>query len=191
MPNEEHSLATYVSDMLAVERHIQKPFSVQAKDDDFAKYANARALVTRLDKLAERHADALKSALDTLGGHEASAVKSAVTDVLGGVAGVIDKIRKTKVSKSLRDDYTALSLCTVSYTMLATTALSYGDARVASLAQQHLGDYTKAVMDISDAIPEVVVQELADLGLSVQQSAADEGRKIARNAWAPDAVSAL
>lgn len=37
MGDNQHSLATYVSDMLAVERHIQTPFQTQRNDGDFSE----------------------------------------------------------------------------------------------------------------------------------------------------------
>ena len=183
MANEQHSLATYVSDMLALERHIRVPFDTQQNDGDFKDYADAYALVSRLAALCDTHVDQLKSTLDRLGGQEASPIKSAVVEVEGAVAGAIDKLRKTKVSKSLRDDYTALALCCVSYSMLVTTANSMGDEQVASLAQRLLQDYAQAVLEIGDAIPAVVVQELRATGLDVETSVIEPSRTQIREAW--------
>ena len=183
MADEQHSLATYVSDMLALERHIEKPFHTQMDDGDFNDYTNAKALVIRLDQMAHRHCDALERALDRLGGHEASPIKSAVTGFEGLVAGAIDKMRKTKVSKALRDDYTALALCTAGYTMLLSTANGLGDTMVAQLAEQHLRDYAGMVMDIGQALPQVVLQELRDTGLTVDTTTATQSQQIARQAW--------
>jgi len=107
MANERHSLATYVSDMLALERHIRVPFETQANDGEFAGYPEAKRIVDRLVATADAHITFLDDALTQLGGHEASPIKSAVVGVEGFFAGAIDKMRKTKVSKALRDDYTA------------------------------------------------------------------------------------
>ena len=183
MDQNQHSLATYVSDMLALERHVHHPFETQAKDEDFAKFGPAQALVTQLMHTSRSHIEGLEESLKVLGGHEASPVKSAVTNIEGFFAGAIDKIRKTKVSKSLRDDYTALSLCTAGYTMLTATANAMGDSGVATLAERHLRDYAQLVMDISQALPRVVVEELQQIGLDVQTSTIEQSRKIVTSMW--------
>ena len=183
MTDQQHSLATYVSDMLALEEHIRIPFSAQNEDKDFAQYANAGPLVMRLSALCDTHVQALKSCLDTLGGHEASPAKTAVTNIEGWFASAIDKMRKTKVAKALRDDYTALALCTVSYSMLLATANAYGDSRVAQLAERHLTEYAQAVMEIGDAMPDIVVQDLRAIGMQADASTIDPSRERISAAW--------
>ncbi|MDP9018604.1 MAG: hypothetical protein M3N19_09820, partial [Candidatus Eremiobacteraeota bacterium] len=115
--------------------------------------------------------------------HEASPVKSAVLTIEGFFAGAIDKMRKTKVSKALRDDYTALALCTAGYTMLTATANAMGDAQVASLAERHLHDYAQLVMDIAEALPPVVVQELQVTGLHVETGTIPQSVEVTQRAW--------
>jgi ferritin-like metal-binding protein YciE len=180
---EEHSITTYVSDMLALERHIRVPFNTQEKDDDLAKYPDARHLVTRLVALADNHIEQLDSCLDSLGGHEASGVKSAVTQFEGAVAGAIDKMRKTKISKALRDDYTALSLCAAGYTALLATANALGEQRVATLAESLLQDYTTTIIEIGSTLPGIVVLELRDTGLNVDESTIETTREQLLNTW--------
>lgn len=183
MGNDQHSLATYVSDMLAVERHIRIPFDTQRDDKDVQEYTDASEVVNRLAALSDTHIDALKAQLDRLGGHEASPIKSAVTQVEGVVAGAIDKIRKTKVSKALRDDYTALALCTISYSELLTTANGMHDPDVAQLAERHLADYANTIMEIGECIPGVVIRELQATGLDVDSAVIDRSRQTISQAW--------
>ncbi len=189
MGDNQHSLATYVSDMLAVERHIQTPFQTQRNDGDFSEYAEARALLGRLCDTTQRHIDELKQCLDDLGGHEASPIKSAVLRIEGFFAGAIDKVRKTKVSKGLRDDYTALALCTAGYTMLAATANAMGESQVATLAQRLLRDYAQCVMEVGNALPGVVVKELEDTGLAVDRGSIEQSRRFTQEAWKPQDAS--
>ena len=184
MADEQHSLKTYVSDMLALERHVHVPFGKQSTDDDFTQYADAKALVAELTSQSDRHIAALENCLERLGGHEASPVKSAVATVEGFFAGAIDSVRKTKVSKSLRDDYTALALCAAGYTMLQTTAIAMQNDDVASLAEQHLKDYAASVMQIGTSLPDVVLQELRADGMSIDMSVAQAARSAAEQAWA-------
>ncbi len=183
MANEQHSLATYVSDMLALERHIRIPFDTQRNDGDFKEFGDAYQLATRISALCDTHIDGLKQTLQDLGGHEASPIKSAVTEIEGAVAGAIDKVRKTKVSKALRDDYTALSLCCVSYSALLSTANAMGNAEVSELAQRFLQDYAQSVMEIGEAMPSVVVQELRAIDLDVDSATIESSRRQITDAW--------
>jgi len=190
MSDERHSMQTYVSDMLALERHVRVPFETQAKDDDFLKYGDASGVVQRLLGVSQRHIDDLDRCLETLGGHAASPAKSAVSQIEGFFAGAIDQMRKTKVSKALRDDYTAVALCTAGYTMLETTALGLGDAEVAALAHRHLADYAQCVMDVGRVLPEVVLTELRDIGVAVDSTAAATAQQSAERAWRESGESA-
>lgn len=183
MGNDQHSLATYVSDMLAVERHIRIPFDTQRGDKDVQEYTDAAEVVNRLVALSDMHIDALKAQLERLGGHEASPIKSAVTQFEGVVAGAIDKVRKTKVSKALRDDYTALALCTISYAELLTTANGMHDPDVAHVAERHLSDYASTIMEIGECIPGIVLRELQVTGLDVDTLVVDRCRQTISQAW--------
>ncbi|MDP9111592.1 MAG: hypothetical protein M3M96_08170, partial [Candidatus Eremiobacteraeota bacterium] len=110
-------------------------------------------------------------------------LKSAVVEVEGMVAGAIDKMRKTKVTKALRDDYTALALCCAGYSALLTTANGLGELRVSSLAQRMLGDYSQMIMEIGEALPAVVVQELRATGLDIDTATAETSRSQINQAW--------
>lgn len=185
MADIEHSLQTYVSDMLALEEHIRVPFETQLRDGDLPKYPSADALIRRLSDLSNTHIAAMKSALDALGGHEAHPVKSAVVNVEGWFASAIDKVRKTKIAKALRDDYTALSLCTVSYSMLLSTANAYGEPAVMQLAERHLRDYAQILMEIALAMPDIVVQDLQETGVPTNAATTNDSRRRIQDAWRP------
>jgi ferritin-like metal-binding protein YciE len=181
--NERHSIQTYVSDMLALERHIAQPLQRQLDMGDTAKYGEAITVVSTLKGLTGSHITALEQCLEQLGGHEASPVKSAWSGLLGIGAAAVDSVRKTKVSKNLRDDYTALNLAAISYTMLYTTAIGLGDSMVADLAQRHLADYARLVMQIMQIIPDVVLRELADDGERVVTNAGETIRQTRNEIW--------
>jgi ferritin-like metal-binding protein YciE len=181
--NERHSIQTYVSDMLALERHIAQPLKRQIDLAGTKKDAAALTCVSTIESLNETHIAALDQCLQGLGGHEASAVKSAWSSLLGVGAAAIDSVRKTNLSKNLRDDYTALNLAAISYTMLYTTAVGLGDTTVADLAKRHLADYAKIIMQINQIIPNVVLRELAEDGETVQTGAAELIRQTSNEVW--------
>lgn len=189
MTDRQHTLATYLSDMLALEEHIRIPFDAQLRDGDLPKYAPADALLRRLSEVSNIHVQTLKAALENYGGHEAHPAKSAVVSVEGWFASAIDKMRKTKIAKALRDDYTALSLCCVSYGMLLTTANGLNAPDVAQLAERHLGDYAQMVMEIGGAIPAVVLEDLSETGVEVSQTPAAQSREQIERAWRAGATA--
>ncbi|HZO92195.1 MAG TPA: DUF892 family protein [Candidatus Baltobacteraceae bacterium] len=181
--DERHAIQTYVSDMLALERHIAQPLHRQLGMPDAARYPEAHAAIAQIANLADAHVTALEQLLATLGGHEADPVKSAWSELLGLGAAAIDAMRKTKISKSLRDDYTALNLAAVSYTMLHATAVGIGEPAVSDLARTHLADYARAIMGINQVIADVVLQELRDDGELVAVDAAERIRQQTNAIW--------
>jgi hypothetical protein len=181
--DERHSLQTYVSDLLALIKHIEVPIDRQLNMDDAANYSEAIAIVREIKTVMQAQRIALDTQLQALGGHAGAGIKSAWSAFLGAGAAALNSARKTKVSKSLRDDYTALSLASISYTMLHATALGLGDTGVASLAQRHLEAITPIIVRISTAIPAVVLQELRDDGEAVDVSAAEVSAQQTHQAW--------
>jgi ferritin-like metal-binding protein YciE len=181
--NERHTILTYLSDVIALERHIAQPLKGQLDMDDAQKFGDAAGIISTIKSYTDTHVAALEAQLKVAGGDAAAPVKSAISQLLGAGAAAVNTVRKSKVSKSLRDDYTALALATVSYTMLHTTALGLGDAAVAAIAKQHLDDYAPVVIAINKAIPAVVLEELAIDGENVQISAAQLAEQNAQDAW--------
>jgi len=176
-------LRTYVSDMLALEKHIRQPLDKQHKDDDTQKFPDALTIIAKIKGINEAHIAALTTHLEALGGHAASPVKEGVSAVAGVFAAAIDASRKSKVTKNLRDDYTALSLATVSYELLHATALSMGDRQTADLAKRFLKDYAECIMAISKSIPTVVVNELVIDGEDVDTTIDWQAKDNVANAW--------
>jgi hypothetical protein len=175
--------------MLALEQHIRVPFEAQLADSDIAEYPSAQLFLRRLSDVSNAHIDSLRAVLDEFGGHEAQPVKSAITGVAGVFASAIDRVRKTKVAKGLRDDYAALSLCTISYGMLLTTANAYGMPTVADLAQKHLREYAQLVMEIGLAMPEIVVYDLQQTGMPAETSVISPSRSAIEDAWQTGAAA--
>ena len=181
--SEPHSLQTYVSDLLALVKHIEVPIDRQLNTSDAAQYADALEIIRDIKSVIGLQRTALEMELARLGGHGAAGIKSAWSAFLGAGAAAINSVRTTNVSKSLRDDYTALSLASISYTMLHATALGLGETTTAELAQRSLEAIAPLIIRISKSISTVVLQELRDEGEAVQVSAADISAKLTHQAW--------
>ena len=177
------TIATYVSDMLALEQHTLQPLQHQADDKAVQAMPAALRVVQAATQIAQKHEQALSARLEALGGHAGSPIKSSVASALGGVAAVVGNIRKTEVAKYLRDDYTALCLATASYTMLQTTALAMHDAETAALAKAHLADYAGVIMKFSETLPSAVIGDLQSEGTTVDASVVSEAQEATERAW--------
>ena len=184
MKDNREALRPYVADMLAVEKHILEAVERQRNDDDVKQFPDALQLVGRVETTLKSHILALDSQLQGFtGGGAAGAVKEALTGVLGAIAGVYDKVRKDTASRALRDDYTALSLASVSYGMLHTTALGLSQGTTAELARTHLEEINSLIMELGLALPRIVLKELTLEGYTVDTGAAELAVKNLEETW--------
>jgi ferritin-like metal-binding protein YciE len=175
------TLADYLSDMVALEKHIEEALDRQLKE--VKNDPIALSAVQGFHDLVRGQRDAITAFREEYGGTGGSPIKEFGSAVLGKAAGVIDLIRTEGNSKSLRDDYTAFNLAAIGYTMLHTTAVALGDARVATIAEAHLRGYAGAVQKINHIISDVVITELANDDHKVQNTAASETRRVVDKAW--------
>jgi hypothetical protein len=180
------TLQKYVSDMMAVEEHIGSALKRQVQDDNLGKHnSQASHIINNIAQTTERHEQALKRHLEAIGGDAAKGIKEVATAAMGTLAGLYDKVRTEAVSKMLRDDYTALNLATIGYTMLHTTGLALNDQATAALALRHLQAYTSIVMEINQIIPSVVVADLRDDGAVINESVLQQAVTNTQEAWQP------
>lgn len=174
----------YVTDMLALEHHIETALEGQIKG-----FANKPAYLPDLERMQETrkaHIEVLTALSERreIGSQGiAGAMKKAAASVLGLGAAAVDLVRTEEVPKNLRDDYAAMSLSCVGYMMLHTTALSLGDDEVAAIAQRHYEDEAKMVMTLQRIIPEAVVSFLVEDGLSASADVLPEVHRQVRAAW--------
>jgi hypothetical protein len=180
------TLQQYVSDMMAVEEHIGTAVKRQAEDKDVSvKYPQASQIIQHIARHTEQHTQQLKQHLAAIGGDPAKGIKEVATATLGAIAGIYDKVRTEPVSKMLRDDYTALNLAAVGYTMLHTTGLAVQDQATAALALRHLKNYTSLIMEFNQIIPGVVVAELKDNGVVLIEGSVQQAVQNTQAAWTP------
>ena len=180
------TLQKYVSDMVAVEEHIADAVKRQTEHAEVYQHnPQVGQLIQQVARLTEQHAEHLERHLEAMGGDPAKGLKEIATEALGNIAGLYDKLRTETVSKMLRDDYTALSLAAVSYTMLHTTGLALNDRETADIALRHLEHYTPVLMQFDQIIPSVVVAELREDGMLVNESIVQEAKKNTQEAWQP------
>ena len=175
------TIADYVSDMAALESHIEEALDrqqIEVKDDPVAL-----AATRDFHDMVKQHRDTLKAMEEETGKTIGTPIKEAGATLIGKAAGIVNLLRSEGISKGLRDDYAAFSLAAISYSMLHTTATALGDSRVASLAERHLRDHADAIMRINDIMPGVVIRELEKDGHRADKAAGEATREAVLRAW--------
>ncbi|REL38113.1 hypothetical protein DYD21_05730 [Rhodohalobacter sp. SW132] len=184
---KKKDLRTYTSDLLALEKHFMNAIKKQ-KASDKVKDDRVIELMHELDKMVSTHVKSLERHVDRLGGEMKSDIKSKIASFTGSVAGLMDSVRSDTVSKMMRDDYTALSMITIGYTMLHTHALAEEDELLADLTTEHMTRCTSLITEISKVVPLVVASEM----IEDEKRAEIIGQKALENtqaAWKPDVVN--
>jgi ferritin-like metal-binding protein YciE len=181
--DQRELLFGYVSDMVALDSDIEAALDKQlglTKSDSLAG-----PLVRGFHDAVRDQRNMMVDLRNGLGEEQAaSALKEKGATVIGAVTGVIDKFRSEGIAKALRDDYTAFNLAAVSYTMLMTTAKAAGSPDVVSAAEKGLRIYAASAQKINQAIPSVVLAELASKGqVSVSAEIADDVRRTVDGIW--------
>ena len=180
--DRNEAINSYITDMLALEEHIEK--AIKGQLTDLKDYPEVLAALRDIHTKVEHHMSDLRAVSDQRkAGGVVESVKRAGSAVAGVAAGVIDLIRTEGLPKNLRDDYTAFSLANIGYVMLHTTALAFEDQEVADLAHQHLRDYTEAVIRLNRLIPAAVVRLLEQQGLPVRADIVSEVNSNVAEAW--------
>jgi hypothetical protein len=189
MKDNREALRPYLADMVAVEKHILEAVERQRNDDDIKQFPDALQIIGRIESVLQSHVQSLESHLQgDSGGGAAGAVKEAVTGVLGAIAGIYDKIRKDPASRALRDDYTALSLASISNGMLHTTALGLSQGTVAELAKRHLEEINSLIMELGLIVPRIVLKELSFEGYPIETGISERAVQAIRESWSRSSV---
>ncbi len=180
--DKNEAIKSYISDMLALEDHIEK--AIRAQIEDLKTYPEVVSELRLIQRKAEHHISDLRALSERRGaGGVKETVKRAGSAVLGAAAGVIDLVRTEGLPKNLRDDYTALSLASIGYVMLHTTGLSLDDREVAELAQQGFTDYAGAVSRLQATIPAAVIAFLGQEGLPARADVIPQIRRTIEDVW--------
>ena len=180
--DKNEAINSYISDMLALEDHIEK--AIRSQLEDLKDYPDVVTELRQIHRKVDHHTSDLRALSERRGaGGVTETVKRAGSAVLGAAAGVIDLVRAEGLPKNLRDDYTALSLASIGYVMLHSTGLSLADREVADLARQGFTDYAEAVSRLQAIIPAAVVGFLQQEGLPAREDVIPEIRRTIHEVW--------
>ena len=187
--NVRKYIAKYVEDMHSLVAHGVQPIDRQIAEADKRGHADAARLIRSLKTTLEEHERLLDARLKLLGTSPTTAVQDKAAAVAGVVAGFYNQVRTEAVVKSLRDDYTFVSHCSVSWLMLLTTARALDDHDTEELAERGYRDTARLVMDIDRVLPPVVVRELQQDGLPAHD-VSEWASNIVHGAWSGQQAAA-
>ena len=176
------ALHKHVSDMVALADHILEAGSTQLDWEEIQRLPEAQQRLQQTRAVLGAQKAHLESYLSGLG-EDASLLKKAVTTITGMAAGLYGKVREHTGSRILRDDYTALNLASVSYTMLHTTALTYGERVLADLAARHFQELATLIVGLADALPEIVAKEIEGADANRVGAAIAATHDLNRRVW--------
>jgi len=188
--NRTNHIKEHVSDQLALERHILDAVQRQREDDAVRNNLEANKVVIEIERVLKEHTTALESLADLYNTDGRSMLKRAITEVLGVAAGLYDRVRNYKVSRMLRDDYTALSLAAMGYTAMHAFALTIREDRLADISLRHLKDITPLLIELSRVIPLTVAEETVQEGdYPTESGAGARAVENTHNAWSTSWVT--
>ncbi len=177
----QKTIADYVGDVVALEGHIEAALDRQLSMGDDATFT---AIIQKYHDAVRDSRDRAKAFQEQVGTTAGNPVIEKGADLLGAIAGMIDKLRAEGLSKNLRDDYTAFNVAAISYTMLHTTSMALGDEETESFAADGLRTYAGLVQDINKHIAQVVVDELKNDDHTIVDTATpEECRKAVEKIW--------
>jgi hypothetical protein len=180
-------IAKYVEDLHSLVTHGLQPISHQVNEARGSEHADAAQFIADLQRTLQEHDRALSERMHELGTSPTTGVQDAAAAVAGVVAGIYNQVRSEAVSKSVRDDYTFLGHCSISWLMLMATARSLGDHETEELAEQGYRDCARLAMRIDRVMPGLVFEELRQDGFAAQ-NVDDWASRIVSDAWTREQV---
>jgi hypothetical protein len=180
--DKNEAINSYITDMLALEDHIEK--AIRGQLEDLKGYPDVVRDLKQIHRKVEHHVADLRSLSERRNAKTPTDVIKRVGSALLGLgAAAVDLIRTEGLPKNLRDDYTAFSLATIGYVMLNTTALALDDQEVSELARQHFTEYAEAVTLLHNLIPGAVIGYLKEEGMPVREGVLPEISRTIEEVW--------
>jgi hypothetical protein len=180
-----HSIADWVGDIVALESHVEEAMDRQLRLESAGPFVTAA--IKRFHDTVRSSKQRAVDYQEQYGSEPGNSIIKAGSNLLGKAAGMVDQMRADCVSKALRDDYTAYSLLAISYTMLHTTSMALEDQATKAFAEQGLRTYAALIQDVSDLMPEAVIEDLKDNGdhplqnTNIVEECRDEVQRIWRS----------
>lgn len=184
-PDINDTLVRSITELRALERYTLEALELQQHEDDLEDHQAAAQLIQQTIEILREHIRQLDLRIASLGGSK-EALRVATTSMAGAFLGFLSKIRSHDTSKMLRDDYTLLSLASIGYVMLHTTALALRQPALADMAMQHHRELAPVVNEIALTLPHLVLQDLSRNFGGLNRTAAATTVQVANENAVPD-----
>lgn len=184
-PDITDTLVRSITELRALERYTLEALELQQYEEDLEEHQAAAQLIQQTVELLREHIRQLDLRIATLGGSK-EALRAATTSMSGAFLGFLSKTRSHETSKMLRDDYTLLSLASIGYVMLHTTALALRQPALAEMAMCHHRELAPVVSEIARTLPHLVLQDLSRTFGGLNRTAAETTVQVASETVAPD-----
>ncbi|WAC20729.1 hypothetical protein OVA24_04955 [Luteolibacter sp. SL250] len=183
--SEKHqdNLKMYVNDVIGLERDIINAIEGQLEDDRVKAHPQLSGVLRGIVAGANSRLETLKSISEEEGGTFGAAIKEAAMSVTGVLAGIYGKLREHPLSRIVRDDRMAMNMTETSYAMLYTLALAVGHGRCADLALSGINTAAPQVLQLTDLLPQIILQELAADAPLENPDVADKVVDVIHRAW--------
>jgi exonuclease VII small subunit len=179
MEDYNEILIQHIGEQIALEEHLCQIIGEQIIDLEDSEYHEAKQILKNTIAVLEENFQPLNDMLSKLEkGIDSKSVNA------NGLQHSHKKAQNNRrISRMLRDDYSALNLITMSNTLLHTTALTLKHEEVAQLALQQLKQLAPLVIKLGEIFPSVVFKEL-NMGTSnFDPTIAEIALRNTKKAW--------
>ena len=187
-PDITDTLVRSLTELRALERYTLEALELQQHEDDLEEHHSAAELISDVTDVLRDHVERLDAQIAVIGGSP-QALRAAASSMAGAFLGFLSKIRSHETAKMLRDDYTLLSLASVGYLMLHTTAVALRQAEVADLAIRHHRELSPLVNEIAEMLPHLVLHDLSQSFGGLNRGAAETTLLVANNSVVTDTAT--
>ncbi len=149
----------WVQHVVSAEHFVRKCTEELIGNSSLGKDVEASWLVRRINDSAERHVGRIEDLLSQLD-EDSSSVRETLGAGLGATLGWMDKLPNRDLIQVIRDVYVALNYTAAGYHVLYTRSILLERPAAASLALDHLRDYTPAIRQLSQLLAWAAALEL-------------------------------
>ena len=163
MPNSSDVRDTVVrslAELRAMKRFLLEVIELQHHEDCIRRSTPATQLLADASHVLHAHVYRIDQQLGTLNG-SAEALRVCTASIAGKFVGFICKTRSHNVPNILREDYTLLSLMSVSCRVLQTAATALHQPGVATLARELQAELVPLLEEFTQLMPQVVYEDLS------------------------------
>jgi hypothetical protein len=193
MENHTGTLKQYLREQIALEEQLLRNVEEQLHEVQCAEYADARVLLEKTKTALEGHFTPLNELLDQLerdaplilangappnGTREPGSHRGST-----GSSREEERRERRRISRILRDDFSALNTVALNNTLLHTSALALKCHDIASVALKHIENLLPLLVEIGALVPDVVAREISKVAPRVETEVAEVALKNVIQAW--------